>query len=133
MAPRKKTGKEKGLAFPPSPHGFPALPLDILYEVRLSFSEFRRETKKTKLNGKRQIFSLLHPLQLLYLTRTTKPFRRFLLNRANVGIWRAAFSVLRADGLPACPPYASEPAWARLVFEKVCNVVCFRFLLSILA
>ncbi|KAJ7905780.1 hypothetical protein B0H14DRAFT_2661600 [Mycena olivaceomarginata] len=84
MAPRKKTGKGKGLAFPPSPHGFPALPLDILYE----------------------------------------PFRRFLLNRANVGIWRAAFSVLHADGLPACPPYASEPAWARLVFEKVCNICC---------
>jgi hypothetical protein len=37
MTPRKKTkrGKEKELlAFPASPNGFPALPLDILFEVR---------------------------------------------------------------------------------------------------
>ncbi|KAF8211984.1 hypothetical protein K438DRAFT_1805759 [Mycena galopus ATCC 62051] len=104
MPPRKKAGKAKQLvsAFPPSPHGFPALPLDILFEI----------------------FSLVHPLDLLYLTRTTKPFRRFLLNRANVGIWRAAFSVLREldGGLPECPSYASEPAWARLVFERVCHI-----------
>ncbi|KAJ7685414.1 hypothetical protein DFH06DRAFT_42092 [Mycena polygramma] len=102
MAPRKKAkrGKAKELAFAPSPNGFPALPLDILFEI----------------------FSLLHSLDLLHLARTTKPFRRFLLNRANVGIWRAAFSVLREEGFPECPPYSPEPAWTRLVFEKSCHV-----------
>ncbi|KAJ6525688.1 hypothetical protein B0H19DRAFT_1198433 [Mycena capillaripes] len=102
MPPRKKAkrGKGKELAFTPSPNGFPALPLDILFEI----------------------FSLAHPLDLLRLTRTTKAFRRFLLNRANVGIWRAAFSALHEDGLPECPPYTCEPAWARLLFEKACHI-----------
>lgn len=66
----------------------------------------------------------MHPLDLLRLARTTKPFRRFLLNRANVGIWRAAFSALHEGGLPECPPYSCEPAWARLLFEKACHVGC---------
>ncbi|KAJ7775127.1 hypothetical protein B0H16DRAFT_86814 [Mycena metata] len=102
--PRKKTKRGSvealALAFPASQDGFPALPLDILFEI----------------------FSLLHPLDLIMLTRTTKPFRRFLLNRANVGIWRATFAAVHAAGLPECPPYASELAWARLVFEKTCHI-----------
>ncbi|KAJ7172224.1 hypothetical protein C8R46DRAFT_141408 [Mycena filopes] len=104
MPPRKKSKRGSvealALAFPASADGFPALPLDILFEI----------------------FSLLHPLDLINLTRTTKPFRRFLLNHANVGIWRATFATVRAAGLPECPPYASELAWARLIFEKTCHI-----------
>ncbi|KAJ7087793.1 hypothetical protein C8R44DRAFT_893043 [Mycena epipterygia] len=107
MPPRKKTkGKINGverlaLAFPASPAGFPALPLDILFEI----------------------FSLLHPLDLLYLTRTTKPFRRFLLNSSNAAIWRAAFATsIKEGGPPGCPTYMCEPAWARVAFEKTCHI-----------
>ncbi|KAJ7047061.1 hypothetical protein C8F04DRAFT_1062608 [Mycena alexandri] len=104
MPPRKKTKRGSiealAFAFPASRDGFPALPLDILFEI----------------------FSLVHPLDLINLTRTTKPFRLFLLNRANVGIWRATFAAVHAAGLPECPPYASELAWARLVFEKTCHI-----------
>ncbi|KAJ7745010.1 hypothetical protein DFH07DRAFT_834194 [Mycena maculata] len=107
MAPRKKKGKNtvEALAslYPASLKGFPALPLDILFEI----------------------FSLVHPLDLVYLTRTTKPFRRFLLNRANVAIWRAAFAnSANEGGPPGCPTYMCEPAWARVAFEKACHV-CF--------
>ncbi|KAJ6597153.1 hypothetical protein DFH09DRAFT_1133806 [Mycena vulgaris] len=112
MAPPRKKGKALGKvvgkavqvlvqAFPASSNGFPALPLDILFEI----------------------FSHLHPIDLLYLTRTTKPFRRFLLNRANVAIWRAAFeNSSREGGPPGCPSYMTEPAWARVAFEKTCHV-----------
>ncbi|KAJ7709641.1 hypothetical protein B0H17DRAFT_231775 [Mycena rosella] len=107
MPPRKK-GKVIGkkvkdlvLAFPTSSKGFPALPLDILFEI----------------------FSHLHPLDLLHLTRTTKPFRRFLLNRANAAIWRDAFANSASEGgPPGIPSYMTEPAWARVAFEKTCHV-----------
>ncbi|KAJ7444862.1 hypothetical protein FB451DRAFT_1376335 [Mycena latifolia] len=110
MPPRKKGNQVLGkavkylaLAFPASSQGFPALPLDILFEI----------------------FSYLHPLDLLRLARTTKPFRRFLLNRANVAIWRSAFdNNAREGGPPACPSYMAEPAWARVAFEKTCHI-CF--------
>ncbi|KAJ7510114.1 hypothetical protein B0H11DRAFT_1957751 [Mycena galericulata] len=107
MPPRRKKGKNTvealALAFPASSQGFPALPLDILFEI----------------------FSLVHPLDLLHLTRTTKPFRRFLLNRANVAIWRSAFATCNNEGgPPGCPTYMCEPAWARVAFEKTCHI-CF--------
>ncbi|KAJ7156971.1 hypothetical protein C8R43DRAFT_997893 [Mycena crocata] len=105
MPPRKKARGTKteqlALLFPARPEGFPALPLDILFEI----------------------FSLLLPLDLLHLTRTTKPFRRFLLNRANAAIWQAAFATSASKGgPPGCPAYMSEPAWTRVAFEKMCHI-----------
>ncbi|KAJ6521896.1 hypothetical protein DFH09DRAFT_1191985 [Mycena vulgaris] len=68
-----------------------------------------------------EILKMLHPLDLLYLSRTNKTLREFLLDRNNISIWRTSFEL--AEGSPPkCPPYSCEPQWARLLFEPVCHV-----------
>ncbi|KAF9246218.1 hypothetical protein BU15DRAFT_70327 [Melanogaster broomeanus] len=49
-----------------------------------------------------------------------KPCRAFLLNRNKcLPSWKTAFSNVK--GLPACPDYISEPAYAHLVFVPLCH------------
>lgn len=71
-----------------------------------------------------QIFGHLMPLDVLRLARTTKQFRRMLMHRSSVSIWIAARR--NVPNLPDCPPYASEPQFANLVFDTHCHV---RFIL----
>ncbi|KAJ7772718.1 hypothetical protein DFH07DRAFT_802998 [Mycena maculata] len=75
------------------------LPLDILFEI----------------------FKLSHPLSLVYLSRTNKALRDYLLDRQNAAIWRASFEGVEGSP-PKCPPYSCEPEWTRLLFEEVCHV-----------
>lgn len=77
---------------------FVDLPLDVLHEI----------------------FSHLHPYDLLKLARTTRDFRRTLMHRSSVATWRASFAEV-AD-LPECPAGMAEPAWANLVFWPHCHV-----------
>ncbi|KAH7907997.1 hypothetical protein BJ138DRAFT_1158656 [Hygrophoropsis aurantiaca] len=66
-----------------------------------------------------EIFYLLHPADLVYLTRTSKVFRSFLLNRSKcLRIWQ---TVLRHVDLPLCPGFISEPAYANLAFIPLCH------------
>ncbi|EIW60439.1 uncharacterized protein TRAVEDRAFT_77410, partial [Trametes versicolor FP-101664 SS1] len=67
-----------------------------------------------------EIFSLMHPRDLLNLARTTRAFRSFLMNRAASPFWRDARKTV--EGLPDCPPYLSEPAYANLTFFACCHV-----------
>ncbi|KAF8167573.1 hypothetical protein B0H34DRAFT_22362 [Crassisporium funariophilum] len=74
----------------------PSMPLDILFEI----------------------FGQLLPYDLLKLARTTRDFRRLLMNRSSISVWKAA----RVNsGLPGCPTDMSEPAWAHLAFFPQCN------------
>ncbi|EJF66113.1 hypothetical protein DICSQDRAFT_152111 [Dichomitus squalens LYAD-421 SS1] len=75
----------------------PDMPLDILYEV----------------------FSHLHPYDLLRLARTTKAFRRLLLSRSSITIWRE--SLASVPGLPECPPDLTEPSYTNLLFDPHCH------------
>ncbi|RPD66387.1 hypothetical protein L226DRAFT_530487 [Lentinus tigrinus ALCF2SS1-7] len=75
----------------------PNMPLDILYEI----------------------LSLLHPYDLLHLSRTSKAFRLLLMNRSAITIWRRARD--NVLGLPNCPSDLSEPAYANLVFDPHCH------------
>ncbi|RPD57570.1 hypothetical protein L226DRAFT_610613 [Lentinus tigrinus ALCF2SS1-7] len=75
----------------------PSMPLDILIEI----------------------FSLMHPRDLLNLARTSKEFRAFLMSRQSEPFWKAARR--RVEGLPECPPFLSEPAYANLVFFPYCH------------
>jgi len=60
------------------------------------------------------------PLDLLRLARTTKGFRKLLMSRSSISLWK---DVLRnISGLPECPPWMSEPAWVNLVFYPHCHV-----------
>ncbi|KAI0689357.1 hypothetical protein C8T65DRAFT_672976 [Cerioporus squamosus] len=77
--------------------GLPKMPLDILVEI----------------------FSLLHPRDLVNLARTARDFRAFLMSRDSAPFWRAARK--QVDGLPDCPPFLSEPAYANLVFSTHCH------------
>ncbi|KAH8107194.1 hypothetical protein BXZ70DRAFT_916735 [Cristinia sonorae] len=75
----------------------PSLPIDLLHEV----------------------FQHLSPLDLVHLARTSKDFRKFILHKSASGIWKAARSNI--EGLPECPPYMSEPAYANLMFSPHCH------------
>ncbi len=66
-----------------------------------------------------QIFGLMHPRDLLNLARTSKAFRAFLLSRVSEPFWRAARG--QVEGLPQCPNFLSEPAYANLVFFSHCH------------
>ncbi|KAJ7902121.1 hypothetical protein B0H14DRAFT_3852149 [Mycena olivaceomarginata] len=71
-----------------------------------------------------EILKIVHPLDLLHLSRTSKTLRAFLLNRNRAEfIWRASFELIE-DSPPKCPPYASQVSWIRLLVEEVCHACC---------
>ncbi|KAG7088097.1 hypothetical protein E1B28_012123 [Marasmius oreades] len=69
-----------------------------------------------------EIFSYLQPLELLYLSRTTRELRIFLMSQASsAAIWRTS----RTNVFPKLPPIPeglSEPLYASLAFEASCYV-----------
>ncbi|KII87147.1 hypothetical protein PLICRDRAFT_176932 [Plicaturopsis crispa FD-325 SS-3] len=73
------------------------LPLDVLYEI----------------------LCYLLPQDLIHLTRTSKEFRYFLLNKGRRFVWKHAEE--NAHPLPPCPPDMSEPSYARLMFDTRCH------------
>ena len=68
-----------------------------------------------------QIFSRLHPRDLLSLARTSKAFRSFLMNRRSTRVWQAARQAV-SDRIPQCPYELSEPKYAVLLFTSECMV-----------
>ncbi|OBZ71726.1 hypothetical protein A0H81_08960 [Grifola frondosa] len=74
------------------------MPLDILFEI----------------------FVHLHPRDLLHLSRTSKDFRAILMSRTSAHFWKAARQ--HVEGLPDCPPFLSEPAYANLLFSPHCHI-----------
>jgi hypothetical protein len=65
----------------------------------------------------------LGPSDLLFLSRTSKQLRAFLISKYCQPLWRHAF---RQDpNLPSCPPDVAELHWFALLFEdgpcQVCN------------
>src|ERR1700692_674229 len=67
-----------------------------------------------------QIFGHLLPLDILHLARTTKDFRRVLLHKSSISVWKSARENIA--GLPECPSSMSEPAYANLAFDQHCHV-----------
>ncbi|PBK64123.1 hypothetical protein ARMSODRAFT_472601 [Armillaria solidipes] len=67
-----------------------------------------------------EVFKLLHPSDLLRLSRTNLQFRSVLMSRSSEIVWRAARSDI--PKLPGPPPGLSEPAWANLAFDSTCHV-----------
>ena len=62
----------------------------------------------------------MEPLDLLNLARTSKDFRHLLMSKSSAAFWKAARK--NVDGLPDCPPFMSEPAYANLLFCAFCHV-----------
>ncbi|KAI0820028.1 hypothetical protein BC628DRAFT_1498125 [Trametes gibbosa] len=75
----------------------PNMPLDILIEI----------------------FSCMHPRDLLNLARTSKDFRTFLMSRNSAPFWKAARQ--QVEGLPECPSFLSEPQYSNLLFFSQCH------------
>ena len=69
----------------------------------------------------------MHPYDLLRLARTTKAFRRLLLSRSSITIWRESLALV--PDLPECPADLTEPAYTNLVFDPHCHV-CSLYLSS---
>ncbi|KAK0232670.1 hypothetical protein IW262DRAFT_1326061, partial [Armillaria fumosa] len=66
-----------------------------------------------------EVFKLLHPSDLLRLSRTNLQFRSVLMSRSSEIVWRAARSDI--PKLPGPSPGLSEPAWANLAFDSTCH------------
>lgn len=94
----------------------PTMNLDILFHVRREHTTLYAKL----MNESIQIFSFLHPMDLLNLARTSKDFRILLLQRSSAAAWKT--SRLQVYGLPDCPPDMSEPQYANLVFYPHCHV-----------
>ncbi|PPQ86965.1 hypothetical protein CVT25_009787 [Psilocybe cyanescens] len=76
----------------------PGMPIDILFEI----------------------FGHLHPYDLLKLSRMTKDFRRLLLSRSSMSVWKD--SLANVPGLPESFPGMSEVAWINLAFSPQCHI-----------
>lgn len=63
--------------------------------------------------------ALLHPQDLLNLSRISKHFRKILMHRSSKGMWAAARK--NANNMPAPPDVLSEPKYASLLFERECQ------------
>ncbi|KAI0350232.1 hypothetical protein OH77DRAFT_1431233 [Trametes cingulata] len=67
-----------------------------------------------------EITSHLKPLDILHLSRTSKDLRNLLCSRNSRHIWVAARRNI-VPPMPDCPDDVSEPQFARLVFERICQ------------
>ncbi|KAF9642721.1 hypothetical protein BDM02DRAFT_3176536 [Thelephora ganbajun] len=77
------------------------MPLDVLYEI----------------------FSHLHPQDLLRVSWTTKAFRRVLTSTSSKTVWMN--SLTSVEGLPACPNDMNEVEYASLLFNPLCQC-CYK-------
>ncbi|KAI0349518.1 hypothetical protein OH77DRAFT_1414854, partial [Trametes cingulata] len=66
------------------------------------------------------IAARLHPADILRLSRVDKRTRRWLMSKQSRAIWVEALQ--EVHGLPACPPYMSEPRYVALLFGDACMV-----------
>ncbi|KAK1216784.1 hypothetical protein PQX77_020580 [Marasmius sp. AFHP31] len=73
---------------------------------------------KLPLEGIYEVLGYLHPHDLLRMSRTSERLRKMVLNRSTAFLWRRAVSRL---GLPERIPSMSEPAYASLLFDRICK------------
>ncbi|KAG8681559.1 hypothetical protein FRC08_015553, partial [Ceratobasidium sp. 394] len=66
-----------------------------------------------------EIVNHLNPGDLVALTRSNKFFRKLLLHRSAIQMWR--YTESNVPGLPPCPPDMCEPQYAALLFSKHCT------------
>ncbi|KAI5823533.1 hypothetical protein K523DRAFT_376815 [Schizophyllum commune Tattone D] len=67
-----------------------------------------------------EIFSNMHPLDLLHVSRTTKMLRSVLMSRSSAWIWKESC----ARAIPALPPVPADldiPQFVRLAYDRTCH------------
>ena len=95
------------------------MPLDVIFEVCSTSSTAYMRVISRVFRGP-QIFSHLHPGDLLNVARTTKLFYQLMTRRSSVTIWKAALR--NVPGLPECPAGMTELGFASLMFSSHCHV-----------
>ncbi|KAM5540083.1 hypothetical protein V8D89_006223 [Ganoderma adspersum] len=65
-----------------------------------------------------EIASLVSPLDLIYLARTSKTLHRLLMSKKHRAVWREVLG--NVQELPPCPSDIDEPLYAALVFSQHC-------------
>ncbi|KAF6746731.1 hypothetical protein DFP72DRAFT_1150833 [Ephemerocybe angulata] len=66
-----------------------------------------------------EVLSHLPPRDLLHTARTDRLFRKTILNRGSMSVWKTS---LEAYDTPEPPEDFSLPRWAALLFEPICQV-----------
>ena len=66
-----------------------------------------------------QIFKHLQLIDVMHLSRTSKPLRSILMSRTSIYVWKQAVA---NDGLPPCTKDLNEPKLAELIFGRSCDV-----------
>ena len=97
----------------------PAMPLDVLFEVRITLAATSQWLAMLTADYLRQVFSHLTPRDIINLSRTSRIFRDTLMTRSTTSVWKASREQF---GAPECPSNMSEPQWAVLLFGNVCQV-----------
>lgn len=70
-----------------------------------------------------QIFSLIHPRDLLQVSWTWKILNRFLTSRSSRHVWQASFKTIPENEMPPpCPPEITEFTYANLLYFQFCMV-----------
>jgi len=105
--------------------GLMNLPLDVLFEVCPFYMSSWSFWCLTML----QIFGHLNPFDLIRLARTTKQFRRVLMHRSSISVWKNARE--NVPNMPDCPAYWTEPYYANLAFDPHCHVSLLSFRIMI--
>ncbi|KAF9555877.1 hypothetical protein CPC08DRAFT_765605 [Agrocybe pediades] len=66
------------------------------------------------------VFEHLHPIDLYHLSLVSRYYRRLLLDKRTLDVWRTSYT--RHPDLPACPPGTSYPQWTFLLFgPRICT------------
>jgi len=70
-----------------------------------------------------QIFSLVHPRDLIQLSWTSKILNGFLTSRSSRHVWQASFKTIPENETPPpCPSEITEIAYAGLLYFQFCMV-----------
>ncbi|KAG7090331.1 hypothetical protein E1B28_009450 [Marasmius oreades] len=74
-----------------------------------------------------EVFKYLGPRDILYLSRTTKAFRAFLMTSSSLPVWRTARENI--SDLPPLPTDLNEPQYASLLFDNHCyaSITAFNY------
>jgi hypothetical protein len=97
----------------------PEMPVDILYEV--CTPTLCSTPSLTRSDS--QIFSLVHPKDLLHISWTAKILNKFLTSKSSRHIWQTSFkTVPEKEQPPPCPSEMTEMAFANLVYGRYCTV-----------
>jgi len=99
----------------------PEMPVDILHEVRGCPSPSPYRTPPDVRTS--QIFSLVHPRDLLHISWTAKVFNEFLTSKSSRHIWQAAFNTIpKNERVPTRPSEMTEMGYANLLYGQYCMV-----------